>query len=866
MPYMNIETIYIYKLPITTMRLQKFISLALLMCVPLYGMAQVRPTQRPQTTQKPKTTQSPASKPKPVAPKNTIAGHAYVDLGLPSGLKWATCNIGATSPSGYGTYYSWGETATKSDWGNGGHCNENVEQIVSGNPTYDVARAKWGGSWRVPTWKEIQELQKNCTWTWTIQGGHKGYLVKGPNGKSIFLPAAGCYRSGTSLQKAGMYGCYWSSQSDPFEGYNAYALTFDSNGHYLPSTLRPYGFTVRAVSEENAQKPAPPFAKEISAPDKSISNHGYVDLGLPSGVKWATCNVDATLPWEKGKHYAWGETATKSDYSEKTCQNYRTKLEDISGNASYDVARAKWGDAWRLPNTAEMEELLKYCSWKTIYDDNYRGCLVTGPNGKSIFLPACGSIDGTEPGYDYGCGYYWSSTPYVEIAHGAHTLYFYLTNTQVVPQKALYVDMNRKYGFSVRPVYGTSKAEPTSESNQSTEQTASTPNNDKQEYVDLGLPSGLKWATCNIGASSPSEEGNYYAWGQTSKESSISTYEKDIDDFSGYPSHDAATANWGDSWRMPTKEECQELMEKCTWTWTSKDGHKGYLVKGPNGRSIFLPTTGDNWNQTGYYWTSTPTEDNGNAFGFYCSGEKYGKKGQWNIHEVYRKEKRPIRPVYKTNRAESAPDSTQIPTSESTQTSEQGTPTPIPVAELSAPDGAIAGHDYIDLGLPSGLKWATCNVGTSSPSEYGNYYAWGETSTKATYNEKNSKTYKKKMENIAGNSAYDAVRADWGGSWRLPTKTEYNELLNKCTWTWVNHSGHNGYLVTGPNGRSIFLPAVGQRYGTASLGTEDGGYYWSSTPRDNNKKEAYHLCIYNDAKFCVYSGRYYGNALRGVSE
>lgn len=93
----------------------------------------------------------------------------------------------------------------------------------------------------------------------------------------------------------------------------------------------------------------------------------------------------------------------------------------------------------------------------------------------------------------------------------------------------------------------------------------------------------------------------------------------------------------------------------------------------------------------------------------------------------------------------------------------------------------INGHEYVDLGLPSGLKWATCNVGANKPEDYGNYYAWGETGTKSSYGASNSKTYGKQMNDIKGNSQYDAARSNWGGSWRLPTEKELEELVNKCT-------------------------------------------------------------------------------------
>ena len=95
--------------------------------------------------------------------------------------------------------------------------------------------------------------------------------------------------------------------------------------------------------------------------------------------------------------------------------------------------------------------------------------------------------------------------------------------------------------------------------------------------------------------------------------------------------------------------------------------------------------------------------------------------------------------------------------------------------------GTLNGHDWVDLALPSGLKWATCNVGASSPEDYGNYYAWGETSTKSDYSSSTSTTYGKDMSDIGGKDMYDVASKQWDSSWRLPTKTEFEELLDEET-------------------------------------------------------------------------------------
>ena len=160
--------------------------------------------------------------------------------------------------------------------------------------------------------------------------------------------------------------------------------------------------------------------------------------------------------------------------------------------------------------------------------------------------------------------------------------------------------------------------------------------------------------------------------------------------------------------------------------------------------------------------------------------------------------------------------------------------------------GTLNGHDWIDLGLPSGIKWATCNVGASSPEDYGNYYAWGETSTKSSYNYDNSTTYGKEMSDIGGNASYDVARKQWGSTWRLPTEAECRELRVNCTCDWAAQNGVYGFKLTSKvNGQSIFLPAAGYRSGTSLDNASSRGYYWSSTPSASDTYDAYYLHLYN---------------------
>ena len=171
-------------------------------------------------------------------------------------------------------------------------------------------------------------------------------------------------------------------------------------------------------------------------------------------------------------------------------------------------------------------------------------------------------------------------------------------------------------------------------------------------------------------------------------------------------------------------------------------------------------------------------------------------------------------------------------------------------------------HECVDLGLS--VKWATCNVGASRPEEYGDYFAWGETTTKSSYTKNNSITYDEKINDIEGNSQYDAARANWGGEWRMPTKAEMQELKEKCIWMWTTVNGVKGCRVTGPNGNSIFLPAAGYCYGTSSIDVGLYGRYWSSTLGVDNDNSAYRL--YFDIGFygLYRNSLYYGHSIRPV--
>ena len=189
-------------------------------------------------------------------------------------------------------------------------------------------------------------------------------------------------------------------------------------------------------------------------------------------------------------------------------------------------------------------------------------------------------------------------------------------------------------------------------------------------------------------------------------------------------------------------------------------------------------------------------------------------------------------------------------------------------------------HEAVDLGLS--VKWATMNIGIDVilPVEYGDYFAWGETEPKSTYN---WSTYKwcngssATMTKYCTSSSYgtvdnktvldlfdDVARANWGGSWRMPTHDEFTELRTKCTWEWTTQDGIPGRKVTGPNGNSIFLPVAGWRYDSSFNDTGHGGYYWSSSLNTSNNNDAYYLYFDSSTVGWGDGSRYRGFSVRAV--
>ena len=460
-------------------------------------------------------------------------------------------------------------------------------------------------------------------------------------------------------------------------------------------------------------------------------------------------------------------------------------------------------------------------------------------------------------------------------------------------------------------------------------------------YVDLGLPSGTLWARCNLGANTPEEYGDYYAWGETNRNKANYTWDTykwgTEDALQKYNTtdgkiildseDDAATALLGADWRMPTQKEMQEIIDKCTWTWTTQNNVKGYVVKGPNNNSIFLPAAGLKveakimyTTERGYYWSrSLESMDAAYVTRFISSG--YVCNSMLRYHGF------PIRPVCAkaadgkisvigvslntTTQYMSAGDATTLVgtvlpsnatnkrvawtssdfsvasvdalgnvkalspgTATITVTTLDGYYTACCTVTVVAAESNTYSYEYVDLGLDDGTLWATCNIGATKPEEYGNYYAWGELGTKAVYSWDTYKwgtRYALTKYNATDNKTIldtedDAATQKLGEPWQTPTDSHFETLKNGCTWNVVSMSGVIGYQGTSKkNGKTIFLPFAGYHSGVELI-NNFVGYYWNSCTgsNDNSYKAGTFVVDYENGVFTADIERFLGFPIRPI--
>jgi len=568
-----------------------------------------------------------------------------IDLGLPSGTKWACCNVGASTPEAYGEYYAWGETSTKSKYTEYNY-NLNINSDIAGTSN-DVAHVKWQGSWRMPTKAQAQELIDNCQYNFGKQNGVYGGKFKGPNGKVLFLPAAGFYNQAglSSPENAIMY---WTSSTS--DKYATSASSFTSNR----DQVRFLGLTVRPVSGGQTY-PNLTLASTATLNLKTRQNSGY-DITSGSGsysVKSSNNNV---------------ATAEITDFVSVTTSQKGKSVRVVAvgvGNATITVTDNLSGQTASFNvSVTQNVDLLKLSTYSLSLKEGESGEVLITSSGNGNILIATSdasvvsftssgnkiTVKGLKAGTctvsvndgqtgetanvavtvtarqfvlsNYGPINVPSGTSYViNILNGGREGVMVNQTNNDICYVGLDVGIVAIIGVNPGKDYVTitdqkSNEEVVVEVNVTDPAVAlGTP----AEAVDLGLPSGTKWATFNVGAVKPADFGGFYAWGETVQKTDYSYDDYTI--WSKYSSSgsrvrlsssdDVATKLWGGSWHMPTYEQMKELVNNCSWFWTTINGVCGHLVLGSNYHVIFMPAAGTKAdgshnvaNRRLTYWTS----------------------------------------------------------------------------------------------------------------------------------------------------------------------------------------------------------------------------------------------------------------------
>lgn len=408
----------------------------------------------------------------------------YVDLGLPSGNLWATCNLGASSPEAYGDYYAWGEVEPKKEYTYPNHKwykegapslgftkYNNEDGKLTLEDEDDAVIQKLGNGWRTPTLADFRELtnQKLTTIKKTTLNGVAGYQITSKkNGKSVFIPCAGFKRDKPQTRSISVDEevavCMTNIRRIDYMVYNAWSFAFQNDRIGRYGKLRPDGISVRPVK----------------GPGMPVPNN-CVDLGLDSGLLWAKCNLGTTEPTEPGDYYAWGELSTKKEYYSDNYKHFGKhgviKYNEKDGKEVLeledDAARVNLGVGYRIPTQKDWEELLEDCKWEAvtttlpeIVDPSQKKVIarwkVTGPNGNSIVLPTTSGFraDGWFVQRDYNI-YYTTANLYPAEQLSDKDKYqkavaltwpMFETSSGSIEEPS-FASIYRDFGIVVRPVF-----------------------------------------------------------------------------------------------------------------------------------------------------------------------------------------------------------------------------------------------------------------------------------------------------------------------------------------------------------------------------------------------------------------------------
>ena len=824
----------------------------------------------------------------------------WVDLGLPSGLLWAKCNLGANAPEEYGNYYAWGETTQKNEykWANyqfsnnkNGPFSDYVLDVTYGTVdhktvldlTDDAAHAAWGDDWRMPTKEEVAELMNtsNCTWTWTTKNGVSGYRVtsrkSGYTDTSIFLPANGM-KSGSSLSDAGTKGNYWTSSISVDYPYYAISPFFDSSSKNSDNCYRYFGLGVRPV--QGAVVPV----SSITMPETLT-----LIIGASGTLSATVLPANATY-----KNLTW----TSSDESIATVDANGKVTSVAPGTATITVYSADGGitaacivssnqltESITLDKTAvEMyvgDEpvtltatiLPETTTNKTVSWTSSKTSVATVDEDGNITAVANGTATITATAKD-GSGVKASCSV---------TVYTHVESVSLDKKEiTLYNGKSSSLTATILPSTASNKSVTWTSSDDSIATVSGSGASATVKGISRGNTTitatsvdGEIMASCIVTV-------NQFVQSITLDKTSITMYIGDN------PVLLSATIS-------PENASDKSISWDSSNTSVATVDEEGIITAVANGGATITATAKDN---------------SGKKASCYVTVRTHVKSVSLNKSETSLYEGRsetlvatvsPYSASYKTVKWASDMPSVATVNSEGKV---NGIKVGTAIITVRTADGGytatcmvtVVKPEAVDLGLPSGLKWASWNVGAYAPEDYGDYFAWGETEPKSNYSwltykwcngSKNTLTKycpTGQPSSYWGGSGFpdaktelkdygyedDAARAnwgDWGGGWRMPSVTEWTELRNKCNWTWTTQNGVNGRLVTGPNGNSIFLPAAGRRqYTVDSAGAY--GSYWSSSLCTDYPEYAYSVIFgsSDDSSFGRSFERCKGLSVRPVTE
>ena len=718
--------------------------------------------------------------------------------------------------------------------------------------------------------------------------------------------------------------------------------------------------TTTVVIKDTETNQEAPIQIEVIKPSVPTTPAEAIDLGLPSGTKWASYNLGAAKIEDYGCYFAWGETEEKDRYkwstytlcddgNERKCHNIGS---DIAGT-QYDVARQMWGGSWQMPDYDHWLELKDNTSYSMTTINGVSCCKLTGPNGKSVYLPASGQFDDYRVVYDGSVGNYWSSSKYGEST--AYMAFF----TNESGGFLTWGNSNRCIGYTIRPVIPGDKpvfpdlklstnSLTLDEGASGTVQVTSGSGKYRCAYESYGtITAAVDGSTITVTALtagdvklivSDTQSGQQKEIAVTVKAKPQITYPNltlastatlnlktrqnsgyDITSGSGSYSvkssnNNVATAEITDFVNVITSENGKsvrvtavgvgnatitvtdnlsgqtasfnvsvtqnvDLLKLSTYSLSLKEGESGEVLITSSGNGNVLIATSDasvasftssgnkitvkglkagtctvsvNDGQTGetaeVAVTVTARQFVLSNYGpiNVTSGTSYiinilngGREGvmvnQTNYDNCSVGLDDGIVAIIGKNKGKSYVTITDQKSNEEV------------VVEVNITDPAVAPGtpaEAVDLGLPSGTKWATFNVGAVKPADFGGFYAWGETLEKTDYSVDDYTMWSKYSysgSRVRLSSSDDVATKLWGGSWHMPTYEQMTELVSYCSWFWTTINGVNGHLVLGPNYHVIFLPAAGTKADGSHNVANQRLTYWTS---DSNGSSTA-LCMYS---------------------